>query len=86
MQELVDKLYKMSELHVNDLSADREYKAGLRMAAIMAEGVKDLEKEAIQQAFYEGMCCQVFDPNIGRAEMYYNEVYKNLVDNKINER
>lgn len=34
-------------------------------------------KEAIQQAFYEGMLCQGFDPNMGRAEMYYNEVYKN---------
>ena len=34
------------------------------------------EKEAIQQAFYEGMLCQGFDPNMGRAEMYYNEVYK----------
>lgn len=33
-------------------------------------------KEAIQQAFYEGMLCQGFDPNMGRAEMYYNKVYK----------
>lgn len=43
-------------------------------------------KEAIQQAFYEGMLCQGFDPNMGRAEMYYNEVYKGneeLKDRKV---
>lgn len=42
-----------------------------------AKEMLEKEKSAIQQAFYEGMLCQGFDPNMGRAEVYYNEVYKN---------
>ena len=71
MQELIDKLYELSEMHASDM-----YKAGMRDAAIIAEMMLEKEKETIQNAFYEGMLCQRFDPNMGRAEMYYNEVYK----------
>jgi hypothetical protein len=42
-----------------------------------AERLLEKEKSTIQQAFYEGMLCQGFDPNMGRAETYYNNVYKN---------
>ena len=73
MQELVDELYKLSETHVNDLEEERDWKSGLRTAAVIAESMLEKEKEAIQQAFYEGMSCQRFDPNMGRAEIYYNE-------------
>lgn len=68
MQELIDKLYELSEMHASDM-----YKAGMRDAAIIAETMLEKEKEAIQSAFYEGMLCQRFDPNMGRAEIYYNE-------------
>ena len=73
IQELIDKLHKLSETHVNDLPEEREYKSGLRTAAVIAEGMLEREKEIIQSAFYEGMSCQRFDPNMGRAEIYYNE-------------
>ena len=68
MQELIDKLYELSEMHASDM-----YKAGMQDSAIIAEMMLEKEKEAIQQAFYEGMSCQRFDPNMGRAEIYYNE-------------
>lgn len=77
MQRLISKLYKISELHVDDLPEEREYKAGLRTAAIITEQMVDEEKEVVQNAFYAGMLCQRFDPNMGRAEMYYNETFNN---------
>jgi len=35
---------------------------------------KAMEKEQITQAVYDGMGTN-FDPNMGRAEQYYNETY-----------
>jgi len=40
------------------------------------EQAKAMEKEQIVDAFYEGMQANTFDPNKGRALMYYNEKYK----------
>ena len=36
---------------------------------------KEMEKEQIIDTFVEGMRCQNFDPNKGRAEIYYNETF-----------
>ena len=36
---------------------------------------KELEKQQIIDTFVEGMRCQNFDPNKGRAEIYYNETF-----------
>ena len=36
---------------------------------------KAMEKEQIVDAFYEGMQANTFDPNKGRALMYYNITY-----------
>ena len=63
IQEVYEKFHSMTD-------------AGFATWMINAK-LLEKEKEAIQQAFYEGMLCQGFDPNMGRAEMYYNEVYKN---------
>jgi len=38
------------------------------------EQAKRIEKDQIIEALYEGMGTN-FDPNMGRAEMYYNETY-----------
>ena len=35
---------------------------------------KEMEKEQIMKAVYDGMKSN-FDPNMGRAELYYNETY-----------
>jgi hypothetical protein len=40
------------------------------------ERAKQMEKEQIINAFYEGMKTNPFDPNRGRGTMYYNETYK----------
>ena len=37
---------------------------------------KQMEKEQIMRAAYDAMSTN-FDPNMGRAELYYNETYKN---------
>lgn len=39
------------------------------------EQAKELEKQQIIDTFVEGMRCQNFDPNKGRAEIYYNETF-----------
>ena len=36
---------------------------------------KEMEKQQIMDTFVEGMRCQNFDPNKGRAEIYYNETF-----------
>jgi hypothetical protein len=40
------------------------------------EQAKEMEKQQIIKAVYESMGTNL-DPNIGRAEQYYNETYKN---------
>ena len=77
IQQLIRTLNGLSEPRVSDSLEIEEYKGGLRVAAAYAKGMLEKEKSAIQHAFYEGMLCQGFDPNMGRAEVYYNEVYKN---------
>jgi hypothetical protein len=37
---------------------------------------KELEKQQIMEAVYDSMGTN-FDPNMGRAEQYYNETYNN---------
>jgi hypothetical protein len=75
MQRLTAKLHKMSEEHVDDQPEDYEYKAGLQTAATIAENMINEEKEVVQNAFYAGMRCQPFDPNMGTAEMWYNTTF-----------
>ena len=41
----------------------------------MIDRAKQMEKEQIIEAFYEGMKTNPFDPNRGRGTMYYNETY-----------
>jgi len=40
----------------------------------LTEQAKAMEKEQIIKAVYDGMGTN-FDPNMGRAEQYYNETY-----------
>jgi glutamyl/glutaminyl-tRNA synthetase len=37
---------------------------------------KEMEKEQLINAVYDGMGTN-FDPNMGRAEQYYKEIYEN---------
>lgn len=39
------------------------------------EQAKEMEKEQIMNAVYDSMGTN-FDPNMGRAEQYYNETYE----------
>lgn len=40
------------------------------------EQAKQMEKVQIMKAVYDGMGTN-FDPNMGRAEQYYKEIYEN---------
>jgi len=40
----------------------------------LVEQAKEMEKEQIVKAVYDSMGTN-FDPNMGRAELYYNETY-----------
>jgi hypothetical protein len=42
----------------------------------VVEQAEEIFKQQIMNAFYEGMNCQNFDPNKGRAKQYYNETFK----------
>jgi hypothetical protein len=42
----------------------------------VVDQAEQMFKDQIMNAFYEGMNCQNFDPNKGRAEIYYNETFK----------
>jgi hypothetical protein len=44
---------------------------------VVVDQAEQMFKQQIMDAFYEGMNCQNFDPNKGRAEIYYNETFKN---------
>lgn len=41
----------------------------------LVEQAKAMEKEQIMNAVYDSMGTN-FDPNMGRAELYYNETFK----------
>tara|TARA_R110000868_G_scaffold76319_1_gene219539 strand:+ start:212 stop:433 length:222 start_codon:yes stop_codon:yes gene_type:complete len=55
-----------------DCGGDVEY----TLAEKLFEQAKEMEKQQIIKAVYESMGTNL-DPNIGRAEQYYNETYKN---------
>jgi hypothetical protein len=42
----------------------------------LLEQAKEMEKQQIMKAVYDSMGTN-FDANMGRAELYYNETYKN---------
>jgi hypothetical protein len=39
------------------------------------EQAKSMEKEQIVASFVEGMRCQNFQPNMGRAKLYYKSTF-----------
>jgi len=53
---------------------DRFLFAGYAVPSEWKEQAKQMEKEQIMKAVYDSMGTN-FDPNWGRAEMYYNETY-----------
>ena len=73
MQELIDKLYQLSEMHASDM-----YKAGMRDSAIIAETMLEKEKDVIENAYWDGGQ-QV--PAVGsRCEEYHNKTFNTETD------
>jgi hypothetical protein len=61
------------ELSYMNKVIDRKEYMDLKSQAF--EQAKELEKQQIMKAVYDSMGTN-FDPNMGRAEQYYNETYK----------
>jgi len=53
---------------------------GMKIALVFTRqelvNLLEMEKQQIMKAVYDSMGTN-FDPNMGRAELYYNETYKN---------
>ena len=69
MQQMLELLEEL--LDSKPTRADR---SRLETAIAKAKQLMKVEKEVIVKAVYDGMG-KNFDPNMGRAEMYYNETF-----------
>ena len=69
MQQMLELLEEL--LDSKPTRADR---SRLTTAIAKAKELIKAEKEVIVKAVYDGMG-KNFDPNMGRAEMYYNETF-----------
>ena len=59
-------------------AVDYLVKAWVEQGTLYAEDIvkaKELEKQQIMKAVFDSMGTNI-DPNLGRAEQYYNETYK----------
>ena len=72
MQQLLKEV-----IEAREMSVDVNFRSALDFVrdTIEWDYIKE-EKEQMIDAFVEGMRCQNFDPNRGRAEQYFNETYK----------
>lgn len=62
--------FLLRELRIEDLAKGEQLSVVLQIC----NEAKQMEKEQIVQAVYDAMGTN-FDPNWGRAELYYNEKY-----------
>ena len=69
MQQMLELLEEL--LDSKPTRADR---SRLETAIAKAKELMKLEQEVIVKAVYDGMG-KNFDPNMGRAELYYNETF-----------
>jgi hypothetical protein len=63
-----------------DLLVERLAENGILHSSDIAEA-NELFKQQIMKAVYDSMGTN-FDPNMGRAELYYNETYNKSINNK----
>lgn len=68
IQGLISELEQFANLPMID-------KPTIELAIKFAKLRISMEKQQIIQAFYDSMGTN-FDPNMGRAEQYYNETFK----------
>ena len=71
---ILDSKYKET------LSGKVSFTIGLSKFDELIQQAKEMEKQQIMKAVYDSMGTNL-DPNMGRAEQYYNETYKQ--DDKI---
>jgi len=67
MQMAIDHYKQLSEQGSNQAYV---------VAKFLEENFLEVEKQQIMKAVYDSMGTNL-DPNMGRAEQYYNETYKN---------
>lgn len=76
VEQLEEQIRKSAH---NELGTTRteDYRIGLRKAIDFCEQAKQIERKQIMKAVYDGMGTN-FDPNMGRAELYYQETYQTV--------
>lgn len=72
--QFIEEGIKAREKHWHD-QYQQGYQRALSDIMLYIEEAKQMEKDQIVKAVYEGMGTN-FDPNMGRAELYYIETYK----------
>ena len=72
--EFIEEGIKAREKHWQD-QYQQGYQRALSDIMLYIEEAKQMEKDQIVKAVYEGMGTN-FDPNMGRAELYYKEKYE----------
>lgn len=72
--EYIEEGIKAREKHWQD-QYQQGYQRALSDIMLYIEEAKQMEKDQIVKAVYESMGTN-FDPNMGRAELYYKEKYK----------
>ena len=71
--DFIEEGIKAREKHWQD-QYQQGYQRALSDIASYIEEAKEIEKKQIMEAVYDGMGTN-FDPNMGRAEQYYNKKY-----------
>ena len=73
--EYIEEGIKARQTYWHDRYQQGYQRALSEIMELYIEEAKQMEKDQIVKAVYEGMSTN-FDPNMGRAEQYYNETYK----------
>lgn len=71
--DFIEEGIKAREKHWQD-QYQQGYQRALSDIASYIEEAREIEKKQIMEAVYDGMGTN-FDPNMGRAEQYYNKKY-----------
>jgi hypothetical protein len=69
-------MQQMHEFLCEELEAKQSWRdyPHIENAILKCEELMEQEKQVIMKAVYDGMGTN-FDPNMGRAELYYNETF-----------
>jgi hypothetical protein len=75
--ELLESLKTIEDIYCSTNDSNSQF--GKLIIYLMKNKIRELsekEKLNIINSFFEGMLCSNFDPNMGRAQQYFNSEYE----------